>query len=285
MLEFNKKFNLLMQANYKYQLQDVKEPNLYRELYDYESIPKVAFNNRVVPMQMPDEIWITDTTFRDGQQSQSPFTVDQIVHLYKLLSRLGGPKGIVRQSEFFIYTEKDRQAVRRCQELGLEFPEITSWIRANEKDFQLVRDMGLKETGILVSCSDYHIFKKMNMNRRQALDKYLGIVKSALDHGVRPRCHFEDITRADFYGFVVPFATELMKLSRESGMPIKIRACDTLGFGVTYPGVAMPRSVQGIMYGLHHYADVPSHLLEWHGHNDFYKVVTNAATAWLYGCA
>ena len=157
MLEFNKKFNLLMQANYKYQLQDVKEPNLYRELYDYESIPKVAFNNRVVPMQMPDEIWITDTTFRDGQQSQSPFTVEQIVHLYKLLSRLGGPKGIVRQSEFFIYTDKDRQAVRECQELGLEFPEITKWIRANEKDFALVREMGLKETGILVSCSDYHI--------------------------------------------------------------------------------------------------------------------------------
>ena len=285
MLEFNKKFNLLMQANYKYQLQDVKEPNLYRELYDYESIPKVAFNNRVVPMQMPNEIWITDTTFRDGQQSQSPFTVEQIVHLYKLLSRLGGPKGIVRQSEFFIYTDKDRQAVRECQELGLEFPEITSWIRANEKDFALVREMGLKETGILVSCSDYHIFKKMNMTRRQAMDKYLGIVKSALDHGVKPRCHFEDITRADFYGFVVPFATELMKLSRESGMPIKIRACDTLGFGVTYPGVAMPRSVQGIMYGLRHYADVPSEMLEWHGHNDFYKVVTNAATAWLYGCS
>ncbi|MBQ3141476.1 MAG: 2-isopropylmalate synthase, partial [Clostridia bacterium] len=24
---------------------------------------------------------------------------------------------------------------------------------------------------------------------------------------------------------------------------------------------------------------------EWHGHNDFYKGVTNAATAWLYGCS
>ena len=82
-----------------------------------------------------------------------------------------------RQSEFFIYTDKDRQAVRECQELGLEFPEITTWIRANEKDFALVREMGLKETGILVSCSDYHIFKKMNMTRRQAMDKYLGIVR------------------------------------------------------------------------------------------------------------
>ena len=180
MLEFDAKSNLLEQANYKYQLQDVAEPNLYRELYDYESVPKIAFNHRVVPLHMPEEIWITDTTFRDGQQSCSPFTVDQIVTLFKLLSRLGGPKGIVRQSEFFLYTEKDKEAVRRCLELGLEFPEITSWIRANEKDFELVKEMGLQETCILVSCSDYHIFKKMHMTRRQAMDKYLGIVKAAL---------------------------------------------------------------------------------------------------------
>jgi isopropylmalate/homocitrate/citramalate synthase len=170
-------------------------------------------------------------------------------------------------------------------ELGLKFPEITSWIRANEKDFELVKNMGVKETGILVSCSDYHIFNKMGLNRAKAMDKYLGIVKSALSHGIVPRCHFEDITRADFYGFVLPFASELMKLAQESGIPIKIRACDTLGYGVSYPGAALPRSVQGIIYGLNHYSGVPSEQLEWHGHNDFYKVVTNAATAWMYGCS
>jgi len=84
---------------------------------------------------------------------------------------------------------------------------------------------------------------------------------------------------------VVPFATALMNLAKESGTAIKIRACDTMGFGVSFPGVALPRSVQGIMYGLRHYADVPSRWLEWHGHNDFYKVVTNSSTAWLYGCS
>jgi len=266
-------------------LQEVKEPKLYREIFDYQSIPKILFNFRNVPMSCPKDIWITDTTFRDGQQSQSPFAVKQIVHLFKLMNKLGGPKGIIRQSEFFIYSEKDREAVRKCQELGLAFPEITSWIRASEKDFQLVKEMGVEETGILVSCSDYHIFKKMNMDRKQALEKYLSIVKSALDAGIKPRCHFEDITRADYYGFVVPFAAALKELSDESGIPIKIRCCDTLGYGVSFPGTALPRSVQGIVYGLHHYADFPSELLEWHGHNDFYKVVTNATTAWLYGAS
>ncbi len=284
-LEFSGTTHLLEQSAHKYPLQDVKEPNLYRHLYEYSSIPKVPFNHRLVPMITPPELWITDTTFRDGQQSQSPFTVEQIVQLYKYMHRLGGPKGIIRQSEFFVYTEKDKEALHTCLDLGYEFPEVTTWIRASKSDFDLVKSLGIKETGILVSASDYHIFKKMNMTRSQAMDQYLGVVKSALERGIKPRCHFEDITRADFYGFVVPFATELMNLMRESGIPIKIRACDTLGLGITYPGAALPRSVQGIIYGLNHYAGVPSALLEWHGHNDFYKVVPNAATAWLFGCA
>jgi len=135
----------------------------------------------------------------------------------------------------------------------------------------------------LVSCSDYHIFKKMHMTRSQVLDQYLGTVKDAFSAGVIPRCHLEDITRADFYGFVVPFVNELQALSREAGIPVKIRACDTMGYGVPYTEAAMPRSVAGIIYGLQHYADVPSQCLEWHGHNDFYKAVANASTAWLYG--
>jgi citrate (Re)-synthase len=285
MLIFSPKSNQLMQFQYQYDLQDVEEPNLYREIYDYQSIPKIAFNNRLVPINMPDKIWMTDTTFRDGQQSVSPFSPRQIEHLFLLLNRLGGPKGLVRQSEFFLYTDKDREALERCQALGLKFPEITTWIRANASDFKLVKAAGVKETGILVSCSDYHIFKKMHLTRAEAMEKYLGIVKAALDEGIVPRCHFEDITRADFYGFVLPFAEQLMKLAKESGAPIKVRACDTLGYGVSYPGAALPRSVGGIIYGLNHYAQIPSEQLEWHGHNDFYKVVSNAGTAWLYGCS
>ncbi|MBR5144301.1 MAG: 2-isopropylmalate synthase [Clostridia bacterium] len=285
MLNKNRHTNLLEQSQYKYSLQDVDEPNLYREIYPYDEIPKVAFNHRRVPLCMPEEIWITDTTFRDGQQSRAPYTADQIVELYKMLHRLGGPNGIIRQSEFFVYTKKDREALLRCMDLGYQFPEVTTWIRAKKEDFMLVRDLGIKETGILVSCSDYHIFKKLGLSRGEALDHYIGVVKRAFDAGIRPRCHLEDITRADFYGFVVPFVNALHDLSSDAGIPVKIRMCDTLGYGVSYPGVALPRSVPGIVYGLHHYADVSSDMLEWHGHNDFYHGVTNAVNAWLYGAS
>ncbi|NLT58185.1 MAG: 2-isopropylmalate synthase [Clostridiales bacterium] len=285
MVGFNRRRNLLMESEYKYQLQDVAEPNLFRAMFPYTEVPKCTFNQRTTPMDPPDEIWITDTTFRDGQQSRAPYTVDQMVALYQMLHRLGGPKGKIRQCEFFLYSERDREALQKCQALGYEFPEITGWIRASLKDFQLAKGLGLKECGILVSSSDYHIFKKLKKTRREALEGYLDVVRQALEVGIRPRCHFEDLTRADFYGFVIPFAIELRKLMEQSGIPIKIRACDTMGFGVSYPGASMPRSVPGIIYGLRNYADFPSELIEWHGHNDFYKAVNNATTAWLYGAS
>ncbi len=283
MLELSKYTNLLEENSYNYSLQDIPEPELYRDAYSYDEVPKIAFNHRKVPIFMPSEVYITDTSLRDGQQSVEPYTVEQIVQIYKYLNRLGGPNGIIRQTEFFVYSEKDRKALEKCMELGLKFPEITTWIRASKKDFQLVKDLGIKETGILTSASDYHIFKKLKMTRRQAMDKYLETVAEAFEAGLMPRCHLEDITRADFYGFVVPFVNELTKMSQEAGIPVKIRACDTMGYGVPFSEVALPRSVPGIIYGLRHYAGVSSEMLEWHGHNDFYKGVANATCAWLHG--
>ncbi len=275
--------NLLSLEEPIYQLNDVKEPNIFRNLFPYDEVPKIAFNNRVVPHNMPENIFITDTTFRDGQQSRAPYSTEQIVTIYDYLHRLGGENGIIRQSEFFLYSKKDRDAVYKCMERGYQFPEISSWIRANKKDFELVKEIGMKETGILVSCSDYHIFYKMKMTRKQALDHYLSVVRECLETGISPRCHFEDITRSDIYGFVIPFALELMRLMEEYKIPVHIRACDTMGYGVNFSGASIPRSVQGIIYGLTTHANVPSELLEWHGHNDFYKAVTNSTTAWLYG--
>ena len=281
----NQKTNLLQLEEHFYQLVDVEEPNVFHNLFPYDEIPKIAFNDRIVPHNMPENIWITDTTFRDGQQSRAPYTTEQIVTIYDYLHKLGGPKGLIRQSEFFLYSKKDRDAVYKCLERGYKFPEVTSWIRASKQDFQLVKDIGLRETGILVSCSDYHIFYKMKMTRREVMNLYLSVIRECLETGISPRCHLEDITRSDIYGFVIPFCVELMKLMDEYKIPIKIRACDTMGYGVNFPGAVIPRSVPGIIYGLTTHAGVPSELIEWHGHNDFYKAVNNSTTAWLYGAS
>ena len=284
-VSLNENNNLLQIEEHMYILDDVEKPNVFRNMFPYDEVPKIPFNDRTVPHHMPKDIWITDTTFRDGQQSRAPYSTDQIVTIYDYLHRLGGPNGMIRASEFFLYSKKDRDAVYKCMERGYEFPEVTSWIRASKEDFKLVKEIGMKETGILVSCSDYHIFLKLKMTRRQAMDHYLSVVRDCLEEGISVRCHLEDITRADIYGYVVPFCLELMKLMEEYKIPIKIRACDTMGYGVNYSGAVIPRSVPGIIYAIRTHAGVPSELIEWHGHNDFYKAVVNSTTAWLYGCS
>lgn len=267
----------------KYNPVDVIKPKLYKDVFPYEEIPKVKFNNIQLPMNIPDSIWITDTTFRDGQQSMTSMDSQQMVKLFDFLHELDNESGIIKQTEFFLYSQKDRKAVEECMKKDYKFPEITSWIRANKEDFNLVKSMGIKETGILMSCSDYHIFNKLNKTRTEAMKMYLDIAYAALENGIVPRCHFEDITRADFYGFVVPLAKNLMEMSKDSKINVKIRACDTLGVGVSHVGVELPRSVSAIIHGLKYYAKVPSEAIEWHGHNDYYAAVTNSTTSWLYG--
>jgi isopropylmalate/homocitrate/citramalate synthase len=267
-------------------IEQVDEPNLLRSMFPYHEVPKVTFDsNPEVALDPPQVIFITCTTFRDGQQARTPYTVQQIVDLYDMESRLSGPNGVIRQSEFFLYTEKDRDAVMRVLALGRRFPEVTSWIRANTNDLKLVKDLGLRETGILTSSSDYHIFKKLGLDRQKAADVYLGVVREAIAAGIKPRCHLEDLTRADIYGFIVPFVQHLMQIQQDSGIPVKIRLCDTMGWAVPYPGASLPRSVAKLVHVMIHECGVPRAQLEWHGHNDFHKTLINASTAWLYGCA
>ncbi|MBP1733454.1 MAG: histone-lysine N-methyltransferase, partial [Deltaproteobacteria bacterium] len=270
--------------NTKFPLIDVEQPELFRNVFPYSEMVRVNFDHKIELIDPPEDIYITDTTFRDGQQARPPFTVKQIEDLYDLLHRLSGPHGVIRQAEFFLYTEKDREAVEKCLERGYKYPEITGWVRANKEDLALVKQMGLRETGILTSASDYHIFLKLKKTRAQVFKDYIRIVENALEHDIIPRCHFEDITRADIYGFCVPFAQALMSISEDAKIPIKIRLCDTLGLGITYPGSALPRSIGKIIRAMIDDAGVPSECLEWHGHNDFYKGLIGAVSAWLYGC-
>jgi isopropylmalate/homocitrate/citramalate synthase len=265
-------------------LQNVTEPQLYRDVFPYSSVCRIPFDGAYVPVSPAERFRISDTTFRDGQQARPPYSVEQIGKIFDFLHRLSGPNGLITHSEFFLYTKRDREAVEFCRNQGYAFPQITSWIRANKKDFELVKKMELEETGILASVSDYHIFLKMGWNREEAMKSYLDIVCTALEAGIIPRLHLEDITRADIYGFIIPFVQKIVGIMENSKLPIKLRLCDTMGYGVTYPTAALPRSVPKLIRAIIDDGGFPGKYLEWHGHNDFHRGFENAANAWMYGC-
>ena len=260
---------------------DRSEPNLLRGEFPYSRIPPIRFESDAVPQALPEDIWITDTTFRDGQQARAPYSVEQIVHLYDLLNELGWP--VIRQTEFFAYTPVDREAIAACQQRP--GPEVTTWMRASLGDLTAVASTGVKETGILVSASDYHIYLKMNRTRRQAADDYGRVIRAVIDAGLRPRCHLEDLTRADLDGFVAPLVESLQEIGRAANVPVKFRLCDTMGFGLPWPEAALPRGVPRLVQYFTRTLGVAPELLEWHGHNDFHRGEVNTVAAWLYGCA
>jgi isopropylmalate/homocitrate/citramalate synthase len=274
---------------------DVPEPKLYREIFPWTTTPIMPIDNVEVPIDVPEKIWITDTTFRDGQQAREPYTTKQMVDLYSMLQRMGGPKQKISMSEFFLYTKRDVDAVKECLRHG-GMPKVTAWIRAAKADVQLFsetskaikKDTGLEldETGILTSISDYHIFYKYgSKGRKDVVQGYLDLVEEVLKAGYACRCHLEDSTRSDVYGVVVPFVRQLMKLSERYDQPVVIRYPDTLGVGVPWSAAALPRSVPKLTYVLRNICDVPADWLEYHGQMDLNFGIANATSAWMFGAA
>ncbi len=126
--------------------------------------------------------------------------------------------------------------------------------------------------------------QKLKMTRSNAWSGICLCCATPCRRASSPRCHFEDITRADFYGFVVPFATELMRLAKESASRSKSAPATRWGLGVSYPGGSASQERARDHLRLRHYAEVPAEWLN--------GTATMTSTkgcqrrhAWLYGAA
>jgi len=279
------------------------EPNLLEKVFPFSEVPLMAFEGKAYEMidgelvefdfteRKKASLVLSDTTFRDGQQARPPYTKRQMVDLYRLLGKLSGPNRVIDNTEFFLYADNDVATVTACLEefhSHPNYPEPTAWIRGLRDDslyLKLMQHLGIKETGLLSSCSDYHIFLKLKKNWKTAAEEYLAMAKMAAERDIRVRFHLEDVTRANMDGFVLPFINMIARFADElpEELKPKVRLCDTMGFGLPYASVALPRSVPKLVYKVVK-EGIPSHRLEWHGHNDFHLVMANAVTAWLYGC-
>lgn len=228
-----------------------------------------------------DGIYLTDTTLRDGQQGLGYFTVEESLRLYEVLVELSGGGRVIVSTEVFLYTEKDRVVVRRIRELGYNYPKVVGWIRASIQDLNLVVEAGLEETVILTSISDYHIRYKLGMSRGEALERYLGVVEEAYRRGVTVKCALEDVTRAD-PSFVRLFLERYLRLAESHGFEAKVRLSDTLGLGLPFREIPLPRSVPRLVELTRSVGFKPENI-GFHGHNDLGLVVANHLSAWLSG--
>ena len=265
---------------------DPKEPEYFLEDFPRDAFPAYTWTER--PAILPAEVWTTETTHRDGQQGGLPLTTEQSLAIYDIQCRFTGDSGAIRQAEFFVYRPSDKAALEGALERyhGGAPIEPTTWIRATASDVELIRSLGVRETGMLASASDYHTFHKFTPGgRNQAAQTYLKAVQTALDAGIRPRLHLEDATRAPL-DFMRPFVAAVMEMCAPYGESLrpKFRVCDTMGLGLPYDDVALPRSVPRLIRALREFGLEASDL-EFHPHNDTHLVVANCLAAIRAGCA
>lgn len=264
---------------------DPKAPDYFLDSFPREDFPRYVWTSR--PEEMPDDVWTTETTHRDGQQGGLPLSTEQSVRIYDILRRFTGASGAIRQAEFFVYRPADLAALQAClerYESGAPI-EPTTWIRATAKDVALIKDLGVRETGMLASASDYHTFHKFKpTGRARAAATYLDAVNMTLDAGIRPRLHLEDATRASM-DFMLPFieAVRDIALAYPVHQRPKFRVCDTMGLGLPYDDVTLPRSIPRIFQALRAAGLQPADL-EFHPHNDTWLVVANCLAAVRAGC-
>src|SRR5271157_276753 len=232
----------------------------------YEEMPRIILPNA-------KDIKISDTTIRDGCQMPGiAMKKSHKLKIFEYLHEMG-----VEKLESFVYNERDKEACREMLDYGYEYPEVTGWARANPADIdEVLKIDGIKETGILMSISDAHIFDKMSLkSREEAETKYLKALQYAVDHGLKTRCHIEDISRAD-YSFVYPFIKKTIEIDTNT----IIRICDTLGYGVPFPEEAEPYGIPAIVKSLK--AMGVKHV-EMHVHDDFGMGVANTLAGLWYG--
>jgi isopropylmalate/homocitrate/citramalate synthase len=262
----------------------VNEDRIY---YNYDGrMPPVRLESDPAPLPTGDTEprLITDTTLRDGAQDArfALFPNEARLRYVDLLHRLDNGTGRMWAIETFIYQRRDAWVLEKLLERGYEYPKITTWIRANPKDVKELYEVSqgrVTETGMLASSSDHHIFDKLGFrSKAEAIEKYLRPIMTALEYGITPRVHLEDTTRADIRGWVIPFM--LTVLDQTEGRA-KFRVCDTIGWGVPDPYVAMPLGVPKLISTLYRETGAE---LEFHGHNDFGVATANSLAAWRYGC-
>ncbi len=265
-------------------IDDPEQPDLFEAAFPRDNFPAVLWTER--PPDLPERAWTTETTHRDGQQGGLPLTVEDGVRLYEIMCAFTGTSGAIRQAEFFVYRPADRDMLREAVARFRDGAPIepTTWIRATRKDADLVREAGVRETGMLASASDFHTFYKFTPGgRRVAAETYLDAVRAVLDAGLRPRLHLEDCTRAP-EAFVLPFVDAVQTICAAAGVAPKFRICDTMGLGLPYENVESPRSVPRWVRRLRA-AGLTAEQLEFHPHNDTHLIVANCLAAVMSGCA
>ena len=171
-------------------------------------------------MTTPPQIYINDTTLRDGEQAAGiAFSLDEKVAIATFLDTIG-----VQEMEVGIPAMggDEAQAIRTIANLGLN-AQLLGWNRAVLSDIQASIHCGLTRIHISIPVSDIQIQVKFQGQWANMFKQLQGAISFARDHGLEVSVGGEDSSRADEI-----FLLEAAQFAQESGA-FRFRFCDTVG--------------------------------------------------------
>ena len=90
---------------------------------------RLAVDDPVLTEEGPEE---RSEHFRFGQKFEIPVESSRWF-IFMICWPNWAARGVIRQTEFFLYTKNDRQALDGAGALGHKYPECTGWIRCQRR--------------------------------------------------------------------------------------------------------------------------------------------------------
>ena len=210
------------------------------------------------------EVYVVDTTLRDGEQTAGVvFANEEKILISELLSDIG-----VDQLEVGIPAmggdEKEaiKEIVRRNKKSS-----IMAWNRAVISDIEQSIDCGVDSVAISISVSDIHIKHKLKTSREWVLENMVKSVEYAKKNGLYVSVNGEDASRADDN-----FLIEFINTAKQAGAD-RFRYCDTVG--IMEPFI-LKEKIKNIY-------NATKFDIEMHTHNDFGMATANAIAGLMGG--
>ena len=210
-------------------------------------------------MKIPQNIWVIDTTLRDGEQAPGVcFSPEQRIMIAEMLDRAG-----VNELEAGI-PAMGPDAVKglmAVNSLNLS-SRITGWCRAKKGDIEAAERCGLKSIHISFPLSDRHL-NVFNKERSWVFDTLDDLIPFAGKRFPYVSVGVQDATRCDK-------EILLRFIERASGLGVyRVRIADTVG-------ITSPFEIYSLIKEITSSCDIE---IEFHGHNDLGMASANALAA------
>ena len=211
-------------------------------------------------MDLSDEIYILDTTLRDGEQTPGvALTVDEKIQIAQKLNNLGVDK---IEAGFPASSLGEFEACKKVNSLGLD-STVVGLARTVQKDIDSVLDADLDYVHTFIGTSPLHRDYKLKMSKDTIISTAVEAVEYAKDHGLTVEFSAEDATRTE-----KEFLLEVYKEITDAGADL-LDIPDTVG-------ILTPVFTQELISYAKSVSKLP---LSVHFHNDFGLATANTLRA------